>query len=140
MEPTQVLVPEIMHNGPQRMPMPQQAAPADKPQSIGIELFVEDLPASDARPRTLFDAAWPITWTNVPAVLEDVAKALKGWGITSPKPIVLRFDNRKVNRDVVSMLMDYIVLTVRNASLEAIIEVPGKNAPAERLPESVAGV
>lgn len=131
-----VLVPEIMPQPmPARAPMPQQPKQA----AIGIELFVEDSPATDLRPRTLFDAAWPITWTNVPAVLEEVAKSLKAWGVTSPKPVVLRYDNRHVNRDVVAMLMDYIVLNVRNAGLEATIEVPGKNAPSEQLPESVAG-
>lgn len=134
-----VLIPEIVAQGqpPQRVPMPQ--GPQRQPQ-IGIELFVEDSPATDLRPRTLFDAAWPITWTNVPAVLEDVAKQLTAWGVTSPKAVVLRFDNRHVNRDVVAMLMDYIVLNVRNANLEAVIEVPSKNAPAAQLPESVAGV
>jgi hypothetical protein len=149
MEKDQVLVPEIIAKpapGPQRMQMQgpphgmkmPQAAPQQN--TIGIELFVEDSGATDLRPRTLFDAAWPITWTNVPTVLEDVAKQLKSWGIVGPKAVVLRFDARSTNREMVAMLMDYIVLNVRNAGLEAVIEVPSKNASADRLPESVAGI
>lgn len=134
---------QMPNPAPQRMqlrPGPGGEAPSPKAPTIGVDLFVEDTPATETRPRTLYDAAWPITWTNVPAVLEDVSKQLTAWGIVGPKAVVLRFDARSTSREVVAMLMDYVVLNVRNAGLEAVIQVPDKNAPAERLPDSVAGV
>jgi hypothetical protein len=122
-----------MPNIGQGQPSPQQQRPAP----IGVELFVQNDPPKDGRPGTIFDAAWTITWTNVPAVLADVSKALAEWGITQPKPIVLRFERSKINPDIVAMLMDYIVLNVRNAGLESVIEVAVKPADSERLPDGV---
>lgn len=130
---------------PPQMNMPRmQIRPPGQPQGqqqkqapIGVELFVQNDPPKDGRPGTLFDAAWTITWTNVPGVLADVARALNEWGVTSPKPIVLRYERSKINPDIVAMLMDYIVLNVRNARLETVIEVAPKPAESERLPDGV---
>lgn len=129
-----------MQAAPMQMPVrvgpPGQTGP-QRPAPIGVELFVQATRPTDVCPATLFDAAWAITWTNVPAVLSDVAKALKSWGVTEPKPIVLRYERSKINPDMVAMLMDYIVLNVRNAGLESVIEVAPKPAEVERLPDGV---
>lgn len=125
----------------QPMPMPVRMGNPGAPQRpapIGVELFVQATRPTEVCPATLFDAAWAITWTNVPAVLADVAKALSSWGITEPKPIVLRYERSKINPDIVAMLMDYIVLNVRNAGLESVIEVAPKPADVERAPDGIA--
>lgn len=122
---------------PMRIGNPGQTGP-QRPAPIGVELFVQATRPTDTCPATLYDAAWSITWTNVPAVLADVSKALKNWGVTEPKPIVLRYERSKINPDIVAMLMDYIVLNVRNAGLESVIEVAPKPADVERAPDGIA--
>ena len=134
--PQRVMLPPGMLPPGMQLAGPQPGQP-QRPAPIGVELFVQNEPPKDGRPGTIFDAAWTITWTNVPAVLADVAKALADWGITQPKPIVLRFERSKINPDIVAMLMDYIVLNVRNANLETVIEVATKPADSERLPDGV---
>ncbi len=111
----------------QRMPAKAQA-PATS--LAGVELFVENTPPTDKAPRTLYDVSWRVTWTNIPAVLADVAAKLDEWGINEAKPVVLRNDGR-VPQEVIDMLLDYIVLTVKNNNIDSHIAVTAREVNAQ---------
>ena len=103
---------------------PRQAQP---PATLaGVELFIEATPQTDKAPRTLFDPSWRVTWGNIPAVLKDVAAKLDEWGVTEAKPVVLR-NSSGVPQEVIDLLLDYVVLNVKNANLESHIAIDNRD-------------
>lgn len=68
-----------------------------------FQLYLQANDPTDQAPATCYDFCWDLTLRNISSVLSDVAIKHTEWGLTEPKPVILRYKN-----DIESELVQYV--------------------------------
>lgn len=88
-----------------------------------FQLYLQANDPTDQAPATCYDFCWDLTLRNLSSVISDVAIKHTEWGLTEPKPVILRYKN-DIEPELVQYVFNRIQQITRQLKLTGKILVP----------------